>query len=99
MFARARKSAPMTSRGSTPISASATSTVTSGRAVIGSTVENFPGPQQKRLGGGIDLSYRFWERYSVFAQYLLSDVKNRQFRPGDNGFEHLVRLELTRTFR
>ena len=69
------------------------------RAVIGSTVKNFPGPQQKRLGGGIDLSYRFWERYSVFAQYLMSDVKNRQFRPGDDGFEHLVRLELTRPFR
>src|SRR3989441_2714723 len=69
------------------------------RAVIGSTVKNFPGPQEKRLGGGIDVSYRFWGRYSVFAQYLLSDVKNRQFRPGDDGFEHLVRLELTRSFR
>jgi hypothetical protein len=41
----------------------------------------------------------FWERYSLFAQYLVSDVKNRQFRAGDNGFEHLIRLELTRSFR
>jgi len=69
------------------------------RAVIGSTVKNFPGPQEKRLGGGIDLSYRFWGRYLLFAQYVISDVKNRQFRPGDDGFEHLVRLELTRSFR
>jgi len=69
------------------------------RAIIGSTVDLFPGPQQRRLGGGIDVSYRFLDRYSLFAQYLISDVKNRQFRPGDDGFEHLVRLELTRSFR
>jgi hypothetical protein len=69
------------------------------RAVIGSTVKNFPGPQEKRFGGGIDLSYRFWEHYSLFAQYLMSEVKNRQFRAGDDGFDHLVRLELTRAFR
>ncbi len=69
------------------------------RAIIGSTVERFRGPQQKRLGGGIDVSYRFWKDYSLFAQYLASDVKNRQFRAGDDGFEHLLRLELTRSFR
>jgi len=69
------------------------------RAIIGSTVIGFPGPQQTRTGGGIDLSYRFWDRYALFAQYLVSDVKNRQFRAGDNGFEHLLRLELTRSFR
>jgi hypothetical protein len=69
------------------------------RAVIGSTVNNFAGPQEKRLGGGIDVSYRFWERYSLFAQYLVSDVKNRSFVAGDDGLDHLVRLELTRSFR
>jgi hypothetical protein len=69
------------------------------RAIIGSTVHTFPGPRQRRFGGGVDVSYRFWERYSLFAQYLVSDVKNRQFRTGDNGFEHLVRFELTRSFR
>ena len=67
--------------------------------IRGSTAANFPGPQEKRFGGGIDLSYRFWGSYSVFAQYLISDVKNRQFRPGDDGFDHLVRLELNRSFR
>jgi hypothetical protein len=69
------------------------------RAIIGSTIQNLPGLQQKWLGGGVDVSYRFWERYSLFAQYLVSDVKNRQFRAGDNGFEHLIRLELTRSLR
>src|SRR2546422_4994897 len=34
------------------------------RAVVGSTVEGFPGPQEKRLGGGMDVSYRFWGRYA-----------------------------------
>jgi len=38
------------------------------RAVIGSTVQSFPGPQQKRLGGGVDLSYRFSVGYAVFKQ-------------------------------
>ena len=69
------------------------------RAIVGSTVNGFPGPQQTRTGGGVDLSYRFWDRYALFAQYLVSDVKNRQFRAGDNGFEHLLRFELTRSFR
>jgi len=69
------------------------------RAIIGSTVNAFPGPQEKRFGGGIDLSYRFWDRYALFAQYLVSDVKNRQFRAGDDGVDHLVRLEVTRSFR
>ena len=45
------------------------------------------------------VSYRSWERYSLFAQYLVSDVKNRQFRAGDDGFDHLIRLEVTRSFR
>ena len=69
------------------------------RALIGSTVNGFPGPQEKRLGGGVDVSWRFGDRYSIFAQWLVSDVKNRQFRAGDDGVDHLVRLELTRSFR
>jgi capsule assembly protein Wzi len=69
------------------------------RAVIGSTVNNFIGPQEKRVGGGIDISWRFWDRYALFAQYLVSDVKNRSFVAGNDGFDHLVRLELTRSFR
>src|SRR5262245_23933224 len=69
------------------------------RAIIGSTAISVSAPQERRLGGGIDLSYRFWERYSIFAQYMVSDVKNRNFRAGDDGIDQLVRVELTRTFR
>jgi capsule assembly protein Wzi len=69
------------------------------RAIIGSTTFNSSAPQEKRLGGGIDVSYRFWDRYSLFAQYLVSDVKNRNFRAGDDGLDQLVRIELTRAFR
>ncbi len=69
------------------------------RAVIGSTTNATLLPQQRRLGGGVDVSYRFWERYAVFAQYLVSDVENRGFRTGDNGLDHVLRLELTRSFR
>jgi hypothetical protein len=39
------------------------------------------------------------EHYSVFAQYLVSDVKNRRFEAGDDGIDHLFRLELSRSFR
>jgi hypothetical protein len=69
------------------------------RAIIGSTVYNFSGPQEERFGGGIDVSFRFWDRYSLFAQYLINDVKNRGFEAGNDGIDHLVRLELTRSFR
>src|SRR5437867_8186034 len=69
------------------------------RAVIGRTSNNFTGPQEKRFGGGVDVSYRFADRYSIFAQWLVTDVKNRQFRAGDDGVDHLLRLELTRSFR
>jgi hypothetical protein len=69
------------------------------RAIIGNTANGFSGPKEERLGGGIDISYRFWERYSIFAQYLVSDVKNRNFRAGDDGIDQLVRVALTRSFR
>jgi hypothetical protein len=69
------------------------------RTIIGSTVLGFPGPQEQRLGGGIDLSFRFGSRYTLFAQYLVNEVKNRNFTAGDDGIDHLVRLELTRSFR
>jgi hypothetical protein len=69
------------------------------RAVVGSTVKGFTGPKERRVGGGVDLSYRFWDRYSIFGQYQVMDVKNRDFKPRDDGLDHLLRLELTRTFR
>jgi hypothetical protein len=69
------------------------------RAIIGSTAFNFSGPQEERLGGSLDLSYRFADRFSVFAQYLVSDVKNRNFRAGDNGIDQLLRVQFTASFR
>ena len=42
---------------------------------------------------------RFADRFSVFAQYLVSDVKNRNFRAGDNGIDQLLRVQFTASFR
>jgi len=69
------------------------------RAIIGNTAFNSTSPQEERLGGGIDVSYRFSNRFSIFAQYMVSDVKNRNFRPGDNGIDQMVRVEFTASFR
>ena len=68
-------------------------------ATIGNTTFNSTSPQEKRLGGSIDVSYRFWDRFALFAQYMISDVKNRNFRAGDDGIDHLVRVEFTASFR
>ena len=64
------------------------------RAVIGTTTGQFV-PQQRRIGGGADVSWRFWERYALFAQYLVGHVENRGFRTGDDGFDQVLRVELT----
>ena len=69
------------------------------RATIGNTAAIVQGAQEKRFGGGLDVSYRFWDRYAFFVQYLVNDVKNRSFVAGNDGLDHLVRLELTRSFR
>ena len=69
------------------------------RAIIGNTAFNVTGPREERLGGGIDVSYRFSNRVSIFAQYMVSDVKNRNFRAGDDGIDQMVRMELTASFR
>ncbi len=69
------------------------------RAIIGNTTASFSGPKERRIGGGIDLSYRFYEKFSLFGAYQLMNVANRNFRSGDDGLDHLLRLELTRSFR
>ena len=69
------------------------------RAIIGSTTFNFTSPQEERLGGSLDVSYRFADRFSIFAQYLVSDVKNRNFRAGDSGIDQLLRVQFTASFR
>ena len=69
------------------------------RSSIGSTVSAFPGPHETRTGGGVDVSYSFWGGYSLFARYQAMRVRNRDFRSGDDGVDHLLRFELTRLFR
>jgi len=70
------------------------------RAVIGATVSDISTlPTERRIGGAVDVSYRFWDKYSIFAQYQIMHVNNRNFQTGDDGMDHLLRLELTRSFR
>jgi len=69
------------------------------RSDIGNTLKNFSGPKELRLGGGVDLSYRFSKDYSLFSAYQFMNRQNRDFKAGDNGIDYLFRLELTRSFR
>jgi hypothetical protein len=66
---------------------------------IGNTLSGFTGPKERRLAGGVDISYGFWDRYAIFAQSQLARVENRNFSAGDDGVDYLFRIELTRSFR
>ena len=48
---------------------------------------------------GLDVTYRFARVYSLFAQAQVMHTSNRNFVSGDDGFDGLVLLELTRSFR
>jgi hypothetical protein len=69
------------------------------RSEIGYTNLNANLPQEKRVGGGVDVSYRFGSVYSVFAQAQVMHSNNRNFVAGDDGFDGLVLIEFTRSFR
>ena len=69
------------------------------RLVIGNTANPVASSPERRWGGSIDVSYRFGGVYSLFAQYQLTRTTNRNFVAGDDGFDNLVLLELTRSFR
>ena len=69
------------------------------RATLGSTRFEAPSVEERRLGGGMDLSVRFWGAYTLWGQYQLADVNNRNFKTRDDSVEHVLRLELTRSFR
>jgi hypothetical protein len=56
-------------------------------------------PRERRIAGGLDVSYRFGSVYSLFAQAQVMHADNRNFRAGDDGFDGLVLFELTRSFR
>jgi hypothetical protein len=69
------------------------------RSLVGSTRVDLPGAKERTLAGAIDLSYRFATAYSIFAQYRLAHVDNRNFRRTDDGWDNMLRVELTRSFR
>lgn len=68
------------------------------RAVAGSTTAR-QGTKERTIAGAVDVSYRFADVYSIFGQYRLAHVDNRNFRAHDDGWDHVLRVELTRSFR
>lgn len=73
--------------------------VEGGVAEIGNTRAGFQGPRERRVGGGLDVSVRVGERLSLFAAWQVRRVENRGFRAGEDGVDHVLRLELTGSFR
>jgi len=73
--------------------------VSGNRAEIGNTTINAGTPRERRIGGGLDVTYRFAQVYAVFAQAQVMYTTNRNFVAGDDGFDGLVLVELTRSFR
>ena len=69
------------------------------RAEIGNTFLNAGTPRERRYGFGLDVTYRFAKVYTVFFQTQIMHTNNRNFVPGNDGFDGLVLVELTRTFR
>jgi capsule assembly protein Wzi len=68
------------------------------RAVAGATTSR-ESIKTRTLAGALDASYRFADVYSIFGQYRIAHVENRNFRAHDDGWDHVLRVELTRSFR
>jgi len=73
--------------------------VSGNRAEIGDTTINAGTPRERRLGGALDVSWRFADPWSLFVQLQLMYVTNRNFVRGDDGVDGVVLAELTRFFR
>jgi hypothetical protein len=69
------------------------------RSEVGQTTPTPVAPKERTIAGALDVSYRFLDVYTVFAQYRLAYVKNRDFRPNADGWDNLFRVEVTRSFR
>jgi len=68
-------------------------------AEIGPTDNSLLGsPREERNSIGIDLSYRFSDRSSIFLGYDFARVKNRDFQAGRSGTDNFFRVEFTRSF-
>jgi hypothetical protein len=69
------------------------------RAEIGNTTINAGTPRERRTGGALDVTYRFAQAYALFVQAQVMYATNRNFVAGDDGFDGLLLVELTRSFR
>ena len=69
------------------------------RSEIGDTLLNARTPREARYGAALDVSYKFAQVYSIFAQAQVMYSRNRNYSSGDNGFDGIVLFELTRSFR
>ena len=56
-------------------------------------------PREKRNSFGLDFSFRISDLSSIFLAYDFTRVKDRGFVAGKSGFDHLFRIEFTRSFR
>jgi hypothetical protein len=68
------------------------------RALIGDTLFGST-TREKRLAFGVDISYRFAKIYSVFAQAQVIRTNNHNFVPNNDGWDGIMLVELTRSFR
>ncbi|MBM4439455.1 MAG: hypothetical protein FJ027_03475 [Candidatus Rokubacteria bacterium] len=67
---------------------------------IGDTLlENAGRPRERRYGGSLDVTYKLTEAWSVFGQADVMRATNRNFVAGDDGWDAVVFLEVTRAFR
>ena len=73
--------------------------ISGNRAEIGDTTINANRPRERRTGAAIDISYRFAEAYTIFAQATVMYTTSRNFVAGDDGVDGVVLFELTRSFR
>ena len=68
------------------------------RSDIGTTALG-GGPIEKRTAVGLDVTYRFAKVYSLFGQASVTKTTNHNFVAGNDGWDGLLLLELTRSFR
>jgi hypothetical protein len=73
--------------------------ISGNRVEIGNTTINAGTPRERRTGVGLDVSYRFAQVYTLFAQAQVMYATNRNFVSGNDGWDGLVLVELTRSFR
>ena len=66
---------------------------------IGNTTINAGTPVEKRRGASVDVSWRFRDPWTLFVQADVMYTYNRNFVANDDGFDGMVLVELTRSFR